>query len=263
LLFYLAFRPLGDAAVVVLPILAALTVGTLDEWLQWFIPNRVGEARDVFLNLAAIGCGLAFGVALDPPPAMAPTMQPRSRTAAAAVGAVFTLVFAGFVNAVHLGHLVRDGEVAFRTHFAWEELHRLSRERAERWRRDPPLTLRRLSREDQYLDEGLWHVRERNLRWAAADYDAAFLENQILERYFAPVLDTRSYATPEPTRWPAPQRANAAERAKPRREFVSQAEPYPIVTVWGGRRWVFWSLVVTVVAVLLVGAWRPRWRGHA
>jgi VanZ family protein len=40
LLFYLAFRPLGDAAVVVLPILAALTVGTLDEWLQWFIPNR-------------------------------------------------------------------------------------------------------------------------------------------------------------------------------------------------------------------------------
>jgi hypothetical protein len=33
--------------------------------------------------------------------------------------------------------------------------------------------------------------------------------------------------------------------------------------VWGGRRWVFWSLVVTVVAVLLVGAWRPRWRGHA
>ena len=32
-------------------------VGTFDEWLQWFIPLRVGEAHDVFLNLASIGAG--------------------------------------------------------------------------------------------------------------------------------------------------------------------------------------------------------------
>jgi VanZ family protein len=262
-LFYLAFRPLGDPTIVILPVLAALTVGTLDEWLQWFIPNRVGEARDVFLNLVAIGSGLAFAAALEPPAAFTLRMQPRSRRTAAVAGVVFTLVFAGFVNAVHLGHLVADGGLAFRSHYRLEELQQLSRERAERWRSDPPRTLQRLSREDQYLDEGLWHVRERNLRWAAADYDVAYLENEILERYFKPVIDTRSYAAPEPSRWPAAQRADAAGRAKPRADFVSQAEPYPIVTLWGPRRWQFWSLVVALVVAMLSYGYRDAARAGA
>ena len=54
-LFYRAWRPLADPAVLVLPVLAGVIVGTADEWLQWFIPNRVGEIADVFLNGAAIG----------------------------------------------------------------------------------------------------------------------------------------------------------------------------------------------------------------
>src|SRR5688572_22203549 len=44
-------RSAGDPSIVILPLLAAFTVGTFDEWLQWFIPFRVGEAHDVFLNL--------------------------------------------------------------------------------------------------------------------------------------------------------------------------------------------------------------------
>ncbi len=51
----------------VLPVLAGLLVGTADEWLQWFIPNRVGEIADILLNGIAIGCGLA--------------VQPRRRSA--------------------------------------------------------------------------------------------------------------------------------------------------------------------------------------
>ena len=51
----------------ILPLLAGFTVGTFDEWLQWFIPFRVGEAHDVFINLAAIVCGLLFALALLPP----------------------------------------------------------------------------------------------------------------------------------------------------------------------------------------------------
>ena len=53
-------RSAGDPSIVILPMLAAFTVGTFDEWLQWFIPFRVGEAHDVFINLAAIVCGLLF-----------------------------------------------------------------------------------------------------------------------------------------------------------------------------------------------------------
>ena len=57
LLFYRAWRTRGDVSSLLLPVLAGLIVGTVEEWLQWFLPVRVGEARDVFLNLAAIACG--------------------------------------------------------------------------------------------------------------------------------------------------------------------------------------------------------------
>ena len=53
-LFYRTWRPAGDDSVIVMPVLAGLLVGTLEEWFQWFIPARVGEVRDVFLNLVAI-----------------------------------------------------------------------------------------------------------------------------------------------------------------------------------------------------------------
>lgn len=260
-LFYVAFRPLGGTAAFLVPVVAALTVGTLDEWLQWFIPNRVGEARDVFLNLVAISCGVAFGAALDPPHGSPLRWEAGSRRVASGVGAVFVLAFAGFVNAVHLGHVVRDTDLAFRSHYEARTLKDLARDRADRWRVDPPAALRRLSREDQYLDEGLWHIRERNRAWQAEDYGVAFRENEILERYFAPVIDTKSYAAPESSRWAEAQKADAQQRATPGATFISAAEPYPIVTRWSGRRWMFWSLVLgATVALLVMGAVadRPR-----
>src|SRR5581483_11567147 len=55
-LFYRACRPIEDGSILILPVLAGLLVGTVDEWFQWFIPVRVGEMRDVFLNLVAVGC---------------------------------------------------------------------------------------------------------------------------------------------------------------------------------------------------------------
>src|SRR5688572_10165783 len=147
-LFYRAFRPLGDAATFILPVLAGLIVGTFDEWLQWFIPNRVGEARDVFLNLIAIACGLAFGAALEPPSGFRLRLLPRSRRIVTMSGVVAVLVFAAFVNAVHLGYFLIDPAVgAFKSHYSAEEIHGLAADRAERWRADPPLVLKRLSRE--------------------------------------------------------------------------------------------------------------------
>jgi VanZ family protein len=71
LLFYRAWRPRNDWSIFVLPYLAGLLVGTLEEWFQWFIPVRVGEMRDIFLNSVAIATGLLFSVAVDPPPTLA------------------------------------------------------------------------------------------------------------------------------------------------------------------------------------------------
>jgi hypothetical protein len=259
-LFYAAWRPLGDPGSFILPVLAATIVGTLDEWLQWFVPIRVGEVRDVVLNVVAIACGLAFGAAVSPPAGFAFTLRPASRRLTAGMAAAAVLVLAGFVDVVHVGHVVRaEGIGEFRSRYSEAELRRIAGDRAARWARDPPLVLVRLSRADQYLEEGLWHVRERNRRWIAGDIDAAWRENLILETYFAPVLDTVTYRAPDAHRWPPEQRADGERQAMEAEAppYVSNAEPLPIVA-WP--RPLFWLAAAVLAAALLRAGLRKATR---
>jgi hypothetical protein len=248
----------ADPSIVVLPLLAAFTVGTFDEWLQWFIPVRVGEAHDVFLNLTAIVCGLLFALALQPPSRFSLSPQPASWRRLAVVATTVWLIFATFVSQVHLGHVVEHEEAGrFRSHYTAAELYTLQGHRAALWLTAPPTTLRRLSREDQYLDEGLWHVRRRNL----AEISEAWRENLILERFFAPVLDTATYASPTGNRWSAEQRANASANAGSMPDFVSAAEPYPILDWPAARFWtVVWAIAIVIFALPFALARRQRAR---
>jgi hypothetical protein len=158
------------------------------------------------------------------------------------------------VHAVHLGYAVSHDEIgSFNSRYHDVQLRALASDRAERWRDDPPLTFRRISREDQYMDEGLWHVRHRNDAWAAADHATAWKENRILEEFFTPVLDTPSYVSATGHRWHPDQRATA-ERAAAGADapYVSRAEPLPLFT-WP--KALFWS-AVAVLAVALYGLGR-------
>lgn len=244
-LFYRAWKHTGDVSMLVQPLLIAFMVGTCDEWLQWFIPVRVGEAHDVFMNLAAIVCGLLFALALQPPATLSWAPSPRSWRAIGVTAAIVWMVFALFVSQVHLGY---ENEVPgigrFRSHYTIDQLIALQKDRLNTWNADAPLTLHRLSREDQYLDEGIWHIRGRN---RSEPFDA-WHENLILERYFAPVLDIPTYASPNPNRWPIEQRRNVeAAAAGDRPMFMSAAEPYPIVTWPHGP---FWIVVITIAALV-------------
>jgi len=227
LLFYRAWRTRGDVSSLLLPVLAGLIVGTVEEWLQWFLPVRVGEARDILLNLAAIACGLLFSLGLDPPPAFTPRFQPGSARLVSRLACAFVLVFALFFHAVHLGVEVQAEAIgSFKSRYDRATLTALARDRADRWRADPPTVLRRLSREDQYMDEGLWHIRRRNDAWTAGVFFIAWRENRILEEFFAPVLDAPSYVSKSGHRWPPEQRADAERRAAAdSRPYLSDAEP--------------------------------------
>ena len=104
------------------------------------------------------------------------------------------------------------------------------------------MTLVRLSREDQYLTEGIQHVAERNELWAAGDVRGAWLENRILETYYEPVLDTPTHAGAG-HRWRAAQRADAESRsasAAGGARYVSDAYPYRI-HAWS--KTVFWIVI--------------------
>ncbi|MEX2662233.1 MAG: VanZ family protein [Vicinamibacterales bacterium] len=248
-LFYRAWRPLGDVSILVLPVLAGLIVGSVEEWFQWFIPNRVGEMNDVFLNLVAIVTGLLFSLGVDPPPRLA-ALAPGSRRRIVRLAIAALLTFAAFFHVVHLGSNVTDDEIGtFTSRFNAERLLALQAGRAATWASaPPPTTLVRLSREDQYLSEGLEHVQARNELWTAGDVRGAWFENRILEKYYAPVLDTPTHAGPG-HRWDAVQRLDAEQRAGGPGGFVSEAYPYRLYA-WPPL--VFWTGVLLLIAAIRV-----------
>jgi hypothetical protein len=251
LLFYRACRPAGDASLFVLPLLAGLLVGTLEEWLQWFVPARVGEARDVFLNLWAIVCGLLFSVALDPPDRGAFSLRPESATRVRRLAAVAVLVFGLFFHSVHLGYEIEDPEGgAFRSIYTRERLAEVARERAVRWQSDPPLTWSRYSREDQYFSEGIALVRVRNRCWDAGDVVCAWRKNLVLERYYAPVIDTPSYTSAVGHRWPPPQREDASARLSEGSVGTLQDADESIIYTWS--KPLFWGAIAATMALLLL-----------
>jgi hypothetical protein len=248
-LFYQAWRPSSDGAMIVIPLISGVLVGTLEEWLQWFVPGRVGEAKDVLLNLVAVGAGVLFALGLDPPQRATLTLNPLSRRRVALHGALATLVFAGFFHSVHLGHEIADREAGvFRSRYDADELLKVSSARRILWSTDPPLTWSRYSREDQYLTEGVAHVRRRNERWDQGNLLAARHENLILEKYYAPVLDTPSYLSAAGHRWPPAQREQAEQIRGPGfMIYVSDALTYPVVT-WSPV--VYWLVIAAAVGVL-------------
>lgn len=253
LLFYRAWRPRGDASPLVMPIFAGIVVGTLEEWLQWFIPGRIGDMRDVFLNAAAIFCGLLFSLGVDPPAPLTLRLLPASRRAAGIGAAVAVLVFAAFVHTVHLGVEIQDAEAGrFRSRYDAAELLALADARRAEWALAGTLARpASRSREDQYLSEGHTHVQARNNRWTEGDIAAAWCENRILEKYYGPVLTTPSYLSPSGHAWPGEQRVDAERRAgaSPGASCVSRADategPHFI------RTWpvpIFWLSVAALLA---------------
>jgi hypothetical protein len=252
-LFYRVWRPLGDGGTILLPVLAGLIVGTVEEWFQWFIPVRVGELNDIFLNLVAIGTGLLFSSAVDPLERMPRGLNPGSRQRVARLAAVTLAVLALFIHVVHLGSWINDPEAGtFASRYTRDQLLAQQEERAVRWAATPPPThIVRLSREDQYLTEGIQHVRERNEQWMKGNIAAAWLENRILEKYFAPVLTTATHEGP-PHAWPAEQRSDAQGRAASvvSNDYVSDAYP---LRIYSWPKTVFLPMMLAVCGLILYG----------
>lgn len=261
-LYYRAWRDRLDLSALLLPALAAFVVGIADEAVQWFIPARVGELRDVWLNGVAIGCGLLFGIGFEPPGPFTAGWRAGSLRMTANALAVVTMALALFVNVVHVGVEIRDASVgAFGSRFTAAELAALAADRSERWKASPPTTRPpRLSREDQYMTEGLQHVQARNAAWERGDAFTAARENLVLEKWFAPVLDTPSYVSATGHRWHPGHRAEAEARAADSngRDFVSRAYPYPLFYWPAFRLWLF--AVVAAGLLVLAGQAdrRPR-----
>ena len=247
----------ADLSLIGVPVIAALLVAIVDEWFQWFVPGRYGELRDIFLNFAAIASGLLFSLGISPPVRLTPRLRSSSQRVLAATASGFVLALAMFIHAVHLGHAIVDPQIGtFRSRYSEAQLKSLAVDRQSEWRvMPPPAQPPRMAREDQYLAEGVWHIMARNAAWEN-DLRTSWLENQILERYFSPVLDTPSHAAGV-SRWPDAQRRDAEKRVGSvdrMSPFVSAAERHPI---WTWSPLACWSIALGLAAVLVASA-RPR-----
>ena len=226
---------------------AALLVGAVDEWTQWFVPGRTGEIRDVAINGIAITCGLllAWALGLGAGPRRDSRLWPLGTGAAAVV-----LVIAGFFASAHLGHELSDDETgAFMSYQTREALAALSMAHAQAWGDRGPAPQGQFSREDQYLSEALWHVRRRNEAMDDGDLTAAWRENRILEKYFAPVLRiTKPDGSPMHALAPE-QVADLAAGRGAASAGRSDANPLAIYT-W--RRERFWGAALVLAAALVL-----------
>jgi hypothetical protein len=156
-----------------------------------------------------------------------------------------------------LGWLRRWWRWRFRSRYDRATLLSLARDRSERWSSAPPLAKpASLSREDQYLSEGHLHVAERNRQWNAGHVAQSWSENLILEKYYAPVLDTPSYESKTGHRWPDAQRADGQRRFQamqpPPAPYVSLAdvaEGKHFIRLWPPTA--FWTLVAVAITALL------------
>ncbi|MCH9650885.1 MAG: VanZ family protein [Deltaproteobacteria bacterium] len=190
LLLYRAVRVSGDLSMVAIPLLGALATGSLEEWVQWLVPLRVGEVMDVALNLYAGACGLVLGWTVYPPAEFrfrlpAPSLRLVSGFAASAI-----LLFGLFYHCAHLGYLLRDPEIGeFRSWHSLRSLEEKTALYAALWQRQPPQLDRVLDVENRFATEAGWHVSARNGAYSRGDYCTALKENQILEKYFQPFLD--------------------------------------------------------------------------
>ena len=231
-LFVRAWRHLGDWSSIVLPLLAASIVGAVDEGYQWFIPFRAGDLQDVGINVVAAAGGIIFSAGISPP--RLARLRAGSKAALARWSSAAAIAIVAFFQVVHIGHDVVDPEIgSFRSRFNSAELLDAAQDRAVRWREQPPVSQRRVSREDQYLTEALWHVRRRNEFWSAGDIPAAWRENRILEKFYAPVLDVPTYVDAKGHRWPSAQRDDAQSRVPSTVQPVDSDEYAYELYVWG------------------------------
>ena len=246
LLLYRTFLRGGRSAIAAVFSAAVLTslVGVADEFVQWLVWVRVGDAYDCLLNTSAAGCGVVFAVGLFGFDALAPDR--KEARALAGLWVLLVLAAGGLVQLANVGRVIEDPELGqFRSYYSADRLERLNENRRARWATKlPPMRpFQPWQIQDHFLNEATWHVQARNEAFDAEDWPTAAAEEAILNRYYLSVLELQ---TPEGhLRYAFP-----AERA----ERLQQEGAVPVPTYEspaGGTRIWIWPRFLAPVLLLL------------
>lgn len=198
-LFWWAFhRRLPGPQIYFHGLLFTLLAGLLDEYVQHILPLRVGEIRDVWINLVAGALGLLY-VALVIRPQSGDRPSPAVAWRNILLGsAVLLLALGGFVQQVQLGYLIvdRTAGVAFKSRFDEAGLQAQNRRHRRQWQEsgtlfNPEETVAGYNTwavEDFFITEALRHIGARNHHIDAERPIMAAMEQRILIRHFPAVM---------------------------------------------------------------------------
>lgn len=257
LFWWAAQRLLPGFQVYVLALLFTVLTGLLDEYVQHLLPIRVGEVRDVWINVVAGALGLLYVALVLRPRAGAPVVRSASWRTILAGTALFLLALGGFIHQVHLGHVITDREFgfSFNSRFTRDELREQDRAHGRQWRQsgerfNPEATVAGYpawALEDFYITEVLRHIGARNHHLDAEREVMAAMEQRILIRYFPAVLRALEPRLPREVR----ARLRAWRGADPRHGLRSteMAHLYTGISARG-----LWATVLSLVAACLLGA---------
>jgi hypothetical protein len=260
ILFARAFRERHESRLLAVPVLLAVALASVaDELVQWLTPVRVGDGRDVLLNLWAGAIGLLFGLALSGPRGLFRPPAAATWRLAAGLGAVAVLAGALFFDLAHLGYEVHDPRAGvFLSWHSPEKLVRAAADRARRWPVEGVPADRPLALEDRFRSEAGWHVNARNHAVTIGDLPLAWRENRILERWYGPFVDLPG------NHWPSAQKEAIREELRASRPVALAPSPRYRSPTLAGRivpgppRILFWI----GAAALAVGlGWPARRRG--
>ena len=249
-----------DPSLYLLPFLGAGGVGVLDEAVQWIAPLRVGEIRDVGINLFAAVIGLCVATAWEPPEHWTWRLDGVARRRVARAAAVVLLLGGLFFAHAQLGHEIDDPEIGrFLSRYTTAELAELSADRARAWAADPPRELPIWGIEDPYLTEAAWHANHRNASERDGDVYRAWQANRILETYFDPFLDLESFRGSGIHRWTLEHRRKVEKRA-PKLDPAEYKSPVLVGRIFP---WPSKSAFLAVLLAVVAGLWLLGGRGSA
>jgi hypothetical protein len=199
-LFWWAFhRRLAGPQIYFHGLLFTVLAGLLDEYVQHVLPLRVGEIRDVWINLAGGALGLLY-VALVIRPGHELRPVPAVVWRNILLGSALSLLaLGGFLHQVQLGRLIvdRTAGVSFKSRFSEAGLREQNRIHREQWEAsatpfNPEATVRGYgcwAVEDFFITEAMRHIGARNHHIDADRPLLAAMEQRILLRHFSAVMN--------------------------------------------------------------------------
>jgi len=185
----LSYR-LKDRSAYWLALLIVYLIGMTDEGLQWALPSRVGEYRDIWMNITSGGLAILSVFLVIRPRAFQgrfslPSLRPLAYTLAAA------LVYTGiFLHVVHgFGHKIfmPDNGSEFVSSFSENELIELDRRIIERYESKPVEDIPYLTLEKYHYEAGRHHYL-RNKYNQNERYFESYCEQEIIKTYYRSVL---------------------------------------------------------------------------